>query len=340
MIPFYDLKSMHSKYRKELDLAISKTIDRSNFISSSHDFEGDFASYTGADFCVGTNSGTSAIHLALLTLGLKSGDEVITVSHTYRGTVAPILYCGAIPVYVDIDPKTFVMDWTKIEEKINSKTKVIMPVHLYGNVAPMKEIIKIAKKHNLKVVEDCSQAHGSRLNGIHVGNFGDIGTFSFYPSKGLGAFGDAGCIITNNKKIEKKLRSLSSWGDYEIGYNYRLSVLQAEVLKIKLKYFDEVLHQKRTIANYYNMYFDNVSTASGVEHSYHIYPILRNNRKKLINNLRNIIELRTHYDTPVHKLNAYKTDDHLPVTEKISSTEVSIPLYSSVDFKKVKDILE
>lgn len=339
MIPFYDLNSIHKKYRKELDIAISKTIDRNNFISASHDFEGDFASYTGANFCVGTSSGTASIHLALLVIGIRAGDEVITVSHTFRGTVAPIYYCGATPIYVDIDPNTYVMDWKKIEEKITPKTKAIIPVHLYGNVAPMTQIMKIARKHNLKVIEDCSQAHGSKLNGIHVGNFGDIGTFSFHPSKGIGAIGDAGCVITNDKNLEKRLRDIHSWGELDIGHNYRLSVLQAEVLKIKLKYFDEVLEEKKSIANYYNMYFGDIHLDPGVEHSYHIYPILRDNRELLINTLKNSIELRVHYHIPVHKLNAYKTNVHLPVTDRISSTQISLPIYPSINYKKVKDLL-
>jgi dTDP-4-amino-4,6-dideoxygalactose transaminase len=339
MIPFYDLNSIHFKYRKEIDLVISKTIDQNKFISTSHDFEDDFASYTGSKFCVGTSSGTASIHLALLALGIKPGDEVITVSHTFRGTVAPIYYCGATPIYVDIDPKTYVMDWSQIEEKITPRTKAIIPVHLYGNVAPMKEIMEIAKKYNLKVIEDCSQAHGSKLNGIHVGNFGDIGTFSFYPGKGLGALGDAGCVITNNKNLEKRLRDLHSWGESDIGYNYRLSVLQAEVLKVKLKYFDEILEQKKLVAKYYNTYFNDVHIEPGVEHSYHIYPILRNNRESLINNLKNSVELRVHYSNPVHRLDAYKSDVDLPVTDSISSTQISLPIYPGVNYKGILNIL-
>lgn len=339
MIPFYDLNKIHGLYRKEIDLVISRTIDNNSFISMSHEFENDFSKYTNSRYCVGTNSGTSAIHLALLSLGISTGDEIITVSHTYRATISPIYYCGATPVYVDIDPRTFLIDWTQIESKITSKTKAIIPVHLYGNVAPMLEIMSIARKHNLYVIEDCSQAHGSKLNGIHVGNFGDIGTFSFYPGKGLGAFGDAGCIVTNNKSLCENIRELHSWGENVVGYNYRLSTLQGEILRIKLKHFDEVLYLKRKIADQYNQYFDHVHIEDGIEHSYHIYPILKNNRESLISSLKNDVELRIHYPLPVHKLPAYKTNDYLPVTESVSATQISLPIYPGLNCNKVIDII-
>jgi dTDP-4-amino-4,6-dideoxygalactose transaminase len=339
MITFYNLNEIHGACRKEIDSVITKTIDNNAFISTSHEFENDFATYTNSQHCIGTSSGTSAIHLSLLALGVGADDEVITVSHTYRATVAPIYYCGATPVYVDIDEKTFVMDWKQIETKITPKTKVIIPVHLYGNVAPMKEIMEIANRHNLYVIEDCSQAHGSTLNGIHVGNFGHIGTFSFYPGKGLGAFGDAGCVVTNDQSIANKIRQLHSWGENEIGYNYRLSTLQAEILRVKLKYFDTILYAKRQIANKYNQHFDNVLIENGVDHSYHIYPILRDNRNELINRLKNDVELRIHYPLPVHKLNAYTTDDYLPVTDKISSTQISLPIYPNVNYKRIMSLL-
>lgn len=339
MIPFCDLNSVNASCRKDIDQAISQTIDSNCFVSTTHKFQDHFALYTGAEFCVGTSSGTAAIHLALLALGVGPGDEVITVSHTFRGTVAPIYYCGATPVYVDIDADTFVMDWTQIESKITANTKAIIPVHLYGNVAPMKEIMKIARRHDLYVIEDCSQAHGSTLDGIHVGNFGDIGTFSFYPSKGLGAFGDAGCVITNNKSLSQEICALSSWHPEKTGYNHRLSVIQAAVLSVKLRYFDEVLWSKRQIANKYNTQFGDVCTQQGVEHSYHIYPILRENRNDLIDKLKNHVELRVHYSTPVHRLQAYRTGDCLPVTDSIAAKQISVPIYPGVDYRRVMNLL-
>lgn len=339
MIPFYSFKEIHQPIEKELIEKSSEIISSGNYVFGTSKFEEEFAEYAGSKYCLGVSSGTSALHLALESLGISKEDEVITVSHTFRATVAAIHYCGATPVYVDIDPKTFTMDVSQIESKITEKTKCIVPVHLYGNAAPIKEIVDLAKKHNLYVVEDCSQAHGTTVNGQHVGTFGDVGTFSFYPGKGLGALGDAGCIISNNESLIKYMSGARQWSDDTIGYNYRMSNLQAEFLRIKLKTFDDVLEEKRNIANEYNKHFKNVNTLEGVDHSYHIYPILSNDRSTLMSSVKPDLDLKCHYPLPVHKLTAYKTDINLPITENISSTQVSLPIYPGVDYKKVIEIL-
>lgn len=335
MIPFYSFKEIHQPIEKELIEKSSEIISSGNYVFGTAKFEEEFADYVDSKKCIGVSSGTSALHLALLSLGIKEGDEVITVSHTFRATVASILYCNAVPVYVDIDPETFTMDVSQIESKITERTKCIMPVHLYGNAAPIKEIIEIAKKHNLYVVEDCSQAHGTTVDGQHVGTFGDIGTFSFYPGKGLGALGDAGCVVTNNEDLAKWMSGARQWSDNVVGYNYRMSNLQAEFLRIKLKTFNNVLEEKRRIADEYNKHFQDVTCRNGVNHSYHIYPILNDDRSKLMESVKPKVDLKCHYPLPVHKLQGYADDISLPVTEKISSTQISLPIYPGVDYQGV-----
>lgn len=339
-IPYYNLSSINKRCKTEVIKGFKKNIKTSNFISTSNLFEKEFADYVGANFCCGTSSGTSALHLSLIALGIKSGDEVITVSHTYRSTVAAIHYVQAKPVFVDINSKTFLIDPSLIEEKITCKTKAIIIVHMYGNVAELDKIVSISKKHHLFLIEDCAQAHGSTYKNQHVGTFGDIGTFSFYPSKTLGAFADAGCIVTNNKDIEKNIRKLHSWGEEVIGFNYRMSSIQSDILSVKLKYLNDVVNEKRLVAEYYDKIFGSVFVDPLVQHSYHIYPILVDNREELMYNLKDKLELRCHYPIPVHKLPAYRQGAYLPNTDYVSSRQVSVPIYPGVNFKKVAKILK
>jgi len=338
VIPYYDLNAIQSEYLQEMKDAAASVISSGNYISTTNNFEPVFAEYVGAQYCIGTNSGTSSLQLALAALGIGYGDEVITVSHTYKATAAAILHAGATPVYVDIDD-TFTMDASKIEDAITKRTKCILPVHLYGNVAPMKEIMEIAKEHGLYVIEDCAQAHGSKLNGKHVGTFGDVGCFSFYPGKALGACGDAGAVVCNDATLYNKMFEMHSYGDNCIGFNFRMDVLQAEILKLKLKYFPQQLKQKQAIAERYNRYFYDVKVRGGAEHSYHIYPILIDNRDQFIKERKDKVELRMHYENPVHKIEGYKKDCFLPMTEYVSSRQVSVPIYPSVDYKKVIELL-
>lgn len=339
MIPFYSFEKIHDSIKHELIEKSAEIITSGNYVFGTNKFEEEFASYVGSKYCIAVSSGTSALHLSLLALGIKPGDEVITVSHTFRATVAAIEYCGAIPVYVDVDKDTFTMDYTQLEDKINNKTKCILPVHLYGNMANMTEIIYIANKHNIPVLEDCSQAHGSTLDKKHAGTFGSLGTFSFYPGKGLGALGDAGCIVTDDKELYDYLCKARSWDDNEIGFNYRMSNIQAEFLRIKLRNFNKVLEEKRKIAEHYNSIFNYVQTKN-VEHSYHIYPILCKNRNQIIQDLKNKIELKVHYPLPVHRLSAYRKSYNLPVSDMIASHEISLPIYPGVDYDKVMEIFK
>ena len=338
MIPFYSFKEIHQSVLAELIQKSESVIRSGNYVFGTEKFEEEFAEYVGAKYCVAVSNGTSAIHLALLSLGVGPGDEVITVSHTFRATAAAIKYCGATPVYVDIDKDTFTMDPTSLRQAISFKTKCIIPVHLYGNAAPMDLIKSIADEKNIPIIEDSSQAHGTTLNDKHVGTFGAVGTFSFYPGKGLGALGDAGCVVTNDENLYKFMCKVRQWDENDIGYNYRMANIQAEFLRIKLKSFNSVLEEKRKIADEYNKHFSYVKTKNS-NHSYHIYPILVNNREKFIAEVKSKLELKMHYPVPVHRLTAYRAPYSLPVTEWVSSNQVSIPIYPGVDYKSVIEII-
>jgi len=341
MIPYYDLKSIHLGEINSMKKVASEVIESGNYIFATEKFEEEFADFVGARYCVGVNSGTSALHLALISLGIKKGDEVITVSHTFRATVAAINYVGATPVFIDIDPETFLLDVDLVEGKITSKTKAILPVHMYGNVVNIDAL----KRFNLPILEDCSQAHGSYHNNKHVGSSG-IGTFSFYPGKGLGALGDSGCIVVNDEGQYDELKSLRSWDDKSIGFNYRMDNLQSEFLRIKLKNLKNIISAKNIIASEYNKYFKYSKTHIDNYNSYHIYPILVKNRIKFFNEMRDKIELKCHYENPVHKQTPYRklifskpNMFELPVTENISSHQVSIPIYPTVNHNKVIDLI-
>lgn len=339
MIKFYDMQAINNNSVDELTAKSIEIIKSGNYVFGTDKFEEEFADYNGSKYCVAVNSGTSALHVALLSLGIGPGDEVITVSHTFRATVSAIRYCGATPVFVDIDPETYTMDPLQLENKINNNTKAIIPVHIYGNMCDMDAIMPIANKHNVPVIEDSSQAHGSELNGKKSGTFGKIGTFSFYPGKGLGALGDAGCIVTDDYDIAKFAMGVRTWDDHTIGYNYRMSNLQAEFLRIKLKKYDEILEQKIEIANEYDKHWNFCKTKNNVKHSYHVYPILVNDREKFVNLIKDRVETKTHYSMPVHKFLAHKTGYYLPVTEHVADSEVSLPMYPGVDYKTVIEVI-
>lgn len=339
MIPFYNLKNIHENINNELLAAAKKVIESGDYVFGTDKFEEEFADYTGAKYCIAVSNGTSALHLSLLSLGIGPGDDVITVGHTFRATAAAIKYCGANPVYIDIDRETYTLDVSQLEKNITDRTKCIIPVHIYGNCAPINEILSISKKYNIPVIEDCSQAHGTTLNTKHVGTFGNLGTFSFYPGKGLGALGDSGCIITNDEYLRDYLKTARSWNDNEVGFNYRMANIQAEFLRIKLKSFNEILRTKRSIAQEYDKIFSFAKTKNNVEHSFHVYPILVKNREKLISDLKNILQLKSHYSIPVHRLDAYRSSFDLPVTDLVSKHQLSLPIYPGVEYKSVIQII-
>ena len=350
MIPYYDMNEIHKPLKDEFMSQVKELLDTNNFVFGTDKFEEEFAEYTGAKYCVGVNSGTSALILAQFACGVRPGDKVTTVSHTFTATVTSIKHLGATHEFVDIDEKTYCMDPEKLSSDF--RTKVILPVHMYGNACDMPSII--SKKSLSTVIEDCSQAHGTRINGKHVGTFGDAGTFSFYPGKGIGAFGDAGCIITDDEGLAKELKEQRSWKKDDVGFNFRMANINAKFISLKLKYYPEVLKAKKEIANYYNKHLSDCFVNDGVEHSYHIYPILHGDRDNLIRRCSNELQLKKHYDKPVHHNPAFQItsntctycsaeemkDFNLPVTDRVSSSQVSVPIYPGLNKEEVIDILQ
>ena len=342
-VKYYSLDKIHKKCGKELEQCALRVIKSEDYVGNTAQFETEFAAYTGAKYCCALNSGSSSLHIALKALGIKPGDEVITVSATFQATIAAIKYCGATPVYLDIEADTLCMDTTKLEQKITPRTKAILPVHLYGNFCEMGNILTVAHAHNIPVLEDCAQATGTEWKGQHAGTFGNIGCFSFYPGKGLGALGDAGCIITNDKHYYDIACSLRSGGvdsSVRLCYNYRMSNLQGEFLRVKLKHLDWVIAEKQKIANKYRKFLkDYIYMDPHVQHSYHIYPILTKNRDKIITSLANTVELKAHYPTPCHRLPHLSVATTLPITEKWAKHTLSLPIYPGVDTNKVIEAL-
>ena len=356
-IPYFDLKRQYSTIKEELESNVIKTL-RSTQYSLGPEvelFERNFSKFINTKYCTGVNTGTSALHLALLACGVGKGDEVITVSMTFIATVMAISYTGAKPVFVDVCKKTQLMNYMEIESKITSRTKAILVVHLYGQCAEMKKINKIARKHKLKVIEDSSQAHGARHYDACAGSMGDVGTFSFYPGKNLGAGGEGGAITTNNKNIFNKVNELRNWSQpkryfhKEISYNYRMDGLQASILNIKLKYIMNWSLERRRIAENYrnnllNKKFNLTEENLYNFHVYHIFSIFSSNAKKLQNYLhKNGIGTNFHYPVPAHKQKPYvnlgyrKID--LPVTEKLSKDQLSIPIFPEMKKSEVEYIV-
>src|SRR6266850_6139745 len=262
MIPFVDLQSQYHGIKSEIDAAVGRVLESAQFILGEEvaGFERDFARYCQTPECVAVNSGTSALHLALVAAGIGAGDDVITVPFTFVATVAAIGYTGARPVFVDIDPRSFTLDVAQLEAAITPRTKAVMPVHLYGQPADMDPILAIARKHGLVVIEDACQAHGAEYNGHRVGSLGDLGCFSFYPGKNLGACGEGGIVTTSNPKYADTMRMLRDWGQAQKyhhvlrGYNYRMEGLQGAILRVKLRHLDAWTDQRRSRAAEYNRF--------------------------------------------------------------------------------------
>lgn len=356
MIPFIDLKREYAEIEEEITQAIQRVLKSGWFIlgEAVEKFEEEFSKYIGAKYGIGVNSGSDALFLALKALGIGNGDEVITVSHTFISTVDAIVRNGAIPVFVDIDPYTYCIDVTKIEERITNRTKAILPVHLYGHPAEMKLIMEIAKKYNLFVIEDACQAHGAEYKGKKVGSIGDIGCFSFYPVKNLGAYGDGGMILTNNEMLAEKLKMFRNYGQSQkyyhdfVGINSRLDEIQAVVLRVKLKHLDEWNERRRKIAKLYDECLEDSEVVTPVEkeyakHVYHLYVIRYKNRDMLQQQLlKNGIQTQIHYPIPIHKQKAYLDldDAQLPITEKICEEILSLPIYLELKNEETKYIAD
>jgi dTDP-4-amino-4,6-dideoxygalactose transaminase len=356
VIPFVDLKSQYLSIKAEVDAAILKTIESCAFTLGPDvaAFESDFAAYTTVKHGIAVNNGTSALHLALLAANIGEGDEVITVPFTFVASVAAIYYSRATPVFVDIDPRTFTMDPARIEAAITPRTKAILPVHLYGQCADMEPILAIAKKHNLVVIEDACQAHGAEYKGRRAGSMGDMGAFSFYPGKNLGAYGEGGLVSTNNPEFNRTIRMLRDWGaekKYQHvlkGYNYRMEGIQGAVLRVKLKYLEGWTEQRRTAAAHYAKAFagSNVRTPEALAHNrhvFHIYAIRTAHRAEWMDALnKQGIASGIHYPIPVHLLPAYAdlgyTAGQFPHSEAAANETMSLPMFPELTAQQCQTV--
>jgi len=352
MIPFLDLKKLHQLHAREIEEAVQRVVKSGWYILGPEveAFEQEFAAYHGVDHAVAVANGTDAIELALRAADIGPGDEVITVSHTAMPTVTAIEATGATPILVDIEASTYTIDPIAIEAAITSRTKAIIPVHLYGHPADMAPIQQIASQHNLFILEDCAQAHGACYKKDRVGTLGHIAAFSFYPTKNLGAYGDGGAILTQDAALAARLRRLRFYGQdsrytyVERGTNSRLDDIQAAILRVKLRYLDEHNSERRTIAKTYSDLLTQVvlpEEQSDCEHVYHLYVIRTPRRDELMKNLKERgIGTLIHYPVPIHLQESHHDLNYakgsLPVTEQIVSEILSLPLYNSLEQQDVK----
>lgn len=357
-IPLVNLKVQFASIKEEIYEAIERVLEKQCFIMGDEVnlFEKEFADFCNAKYCVGLSSGTAALHLALIACGIGPGDEVITVPYTFISTTEAISYVGGKIVFVDIEPTTYTINVEKLEQAITDRTKAIIPVHLYGHPANMSRIMEIAKKYNLKVIEDAAQAHGAMLNGQPVGTFGDVGCFSFFPAKNLGAYGDAGAIITNNNNITEHINLLRNHGRSEKyehrieGFNHRLDALQAAILRVKLKYLKEWTYARRKQAMYYGELLKDLplsmpSESPGYYHVYHLYVVRTQERDALRAALKEEgIETGIHYPVPLHLQPAYFHLDYskgdFPIAEACACSVISLPLYPELSKKDQNKIVK
>lgn len=360
MIPFLDLKTINKQYQKELKDACSRVIDSGWYIMGNEleKFEQSFAKYCGSAYCIGVANGLDALILTLRAwkeMGkLNDGDEVIVPANTYIASVLAISENNLVPVLVEPDSDTFNLTQEGIKKSITEKTKVILPVHLYGQISPMKEIMELANKYDLLVLEDCAQAHGAMIDGKKAGTWGDAGAFSFYPGKNLGALGDAGAVTTDCDELKQTLDALRNYGSHEKyknqykGVNSRLDEIQAAMLSVKLKYLDAEIVSRQNVAEaYLNGIKNPLITLPKVEkpegHVWHLFVVKTDDRKAFTEHLaENDIQTLIHYPTPPHKQEAYSEylEREYPVTEKIHEVVLSLPMSPVLDSKSVKNIIE
>jgi dTDP-4-amino-4,6-dideoxygalactose transaminase len=348
MIAFVDLKAQYQSIKDEVDAAVGRVLESTQFVLGDEvaAFEDEFAAYCDADYGIAVNSGTSALHLALLAAGIGPGDEVITVPFTFVATAAAIYYAGARPVFVDVDPRSYTMDVNQLEEAITERTKAVLPVHLYGQPADMDPILEIARRHNLVLIEDAAQAHGAEYKERRVGSIGDLGCFSFYPGKNLGAYGEGGLVTTNNADHARTIRMLRDWGaDRKYhhtlqGYNYRMDGIQGAILRVKLRHLEAWTEARRAHAARY----DQLLAGSGVQtpmvmpysrHVFHVYAVRVRGREALQQMLGDKgIQTGIHYPIPVHLQEAYADPRYgvgdFPCSEQAANEVLSLPMYAEL----------
>jgi dTDP-4-amino-4,6-dideoxygalactose transaminase len=357
-VPFVDLLSLHKTIEPELHQVFSRVLGNSSFVLGPEvqRFEEEYACYVGTEHCIAVNNGTSALQLSLAALGVGPGDEVITVPHTFIATAEAITAVGARPVFVDIDPETFTMDPELLKDAITSKTKAILPVHLYGQMCDMDAILSVAGRQGIPVVEDACQAHGASYKGRMAGSIGVAGCFSFYPGKNLGALGEGGAITTDDSSLAYRLRILRDHGScrkYEHtvpGYNMRMEGLQGGMLSVKLKHLDRWNEQRRQAATEYDSAFANTNVTSPKvmdygRHVFHLYVIMTDNRDALRQHLAHSgIESGLHYPVPLHLQEAYQClgyrEGDFPATERVKDRILSLPMYPGISIAAVAEVAE
>ena len=359
MIRFLDLQEQYRQIKPEIDAAIFRVVDSGQFVlgPAVTAFEECFAAYCGVKHCVALNSGTSALHLALLAAGIGPGDEVITVSMTFVATTAAILYCGARPRFVDVDQDTWTMDPHLVEAAITPQTKAILPVHLHGLMADMDPLVAIARRHGLVVIEDAAQSHGARYKGRQAGSIGDVGCFSFYPGKNLGAFGEGGAAVTNNPDLARQMSLLRDWGQESKynhvvpGYNYRMDGIQGAILIVKMSYIEPWTEARRAVASHYDRLLASSSRFKRpvpprhCRHVYHVYAIELSDRDEVQTALSEAgIGTGIHYPVPVHLQKAYRDLGYgrgdVPVTESLADRFLSLPIYPELGRNHVAKIVQ
>jgi dTDP-4-amino-4,6-dideoxygalactose transaminase len=344
-VPMLDLRGQYAGIREELLRALQEVADSSTYVLGPKvaQFEEAFAAYVGAKHCVAVNSGTSALHLALISAGVGRWDEVITVPMTFIATSWAISYLGATPVFVDVDPHTYTMDPTEVERRITPRTRAILPVHLYGQPADVAPLLDVSRRRGIPLIEDAAQAHGAEYGGQRAGTFGLAGCFSFYPGKNLGAMGEGGAVVTDNDQIAGRLRALRDHGQArryhhdELGFNYRMDALQGAVLAVKLKYVEGWIEGRNRLANRYRELLQGLplklpEVGSGRRHAWHLFVVLHPERDRLRTELEaRGIQTGLHYPIPLHLQKAYRhlhdREGDFPVAERIGRECLTLPLF-------------
>lgn len=358
MVPFLDLKAQYRQIKPEIDAAVARVLESTDFVLGPEvaAFETRFADYCRVKHCLAVNSGTSALHLALLAAGIGPGDEVVTVSMTFVATTAAILYVGAKPVFVDVDPQRWTMDPRLIESSITPRTKAIVPVHLHGRMADMDPIMEIARRHRLLVIEDAAQAHGGEYKGRRAGSIGDFGCFSFYPGKNLGAYGEGGAVVCNDPDFARRVGLLRDWGQEAKynhvlpGYNYRMDGIQGAILNVKMNHIEAWTERRRAVAATYDQLLagsrcQRPESVSDGRHVFHVYAIAVDRRDEVRAGLRAAgIGTGIHYPVPVHLQKAYAglggQPAPLPVTETLATRFLSLPVYAELRPDHVSEVVQ
>lgn len=358
MIPFVDLKAQYHSIKGEIDRTVLGVLESSQFVLGREvaAFEEDFAAYCAGGLAIAVNSGTSALHLALLAAGIGPGDEVVTTPFTFVATAAAIYYTGATPVYVDIDPLSYTVDSEKLEAALTPNTKAIVPVHLYGQPADMDPILDIARRWGIVVIEDAAQAHGADYKGRRAGSLADMSCFSFYPSKNLGAYGEGGAVVTSNPDYAKTIRLLRSWGEsqryrHELrGFNYRLEGLQGAILRVKLRHLDRWTEARRSHAALYGELLKDAGVATPTEmpyarHVYHVYAIRTPQRDALMQGLTVAgVQTGIHYPVPVHLQPAYRDpryrEGDFPAAECAAREVLSLPMFPELQSSQIATVCD